>query len=105
MISEANAFELASIMHPTCANKAHRFPNMVLILLSIIVAAIAVAISIIQSSSGSLAGSGIVRMEIARAREKGGQPHDYRSDKAILGRGVTRREDCESSRSGPSLAG
>jgi hypothetical protein len=43
---------------------------MVLILLSIIVAAIAVAISMIHSSFGSLAGSGVAREDIAVAREQ-----------------------------------
>jgi hypothetical protein len=46
---------------------------MVLILISAILAAIVVAISMIHSSFGSLAGSGIVR-EIARAREQAEQP-------------------------------
>ena len=46
---------------------------MVLIFLSIIIAAIAVAISMVHSSFGILANSGIVGEETAKAREKAEQ--------------------------------
>jgi cell division protein FtsL len=46
---------------------------MVLILLSMIVAAIAVAISMLHSSFGILANSGTVREETAKAREQAEQ--------------------------------
>jgi hypothetical protein len=45
---------------------------MVLILFSIILAAIVVAISTIHTSFGSLAGSGVAREDIAVAREQSG---------------------------------
>src|SRR5271170_8134061 len=78
---------------------------MVLILFSIILAAIAVAISVTRchSSFGILAGSGIAREKISVEKERAATIADYQSGKAILGRGATRREGCQSSRSGPPL--
>jgi hypothetical protein len=61
MVSEANAFYLALIMHPIGTVMRTTLYNMVLILLSIIVATIAVAILMIHSSCGILAGSGIAK--------------------------------------------
>jgi hypothetical protein len=60
-------------MHLICTVSRTTLYNMVLILLSIIVAAIAVAISVTRRHSlfGSLAGSGIVREE---TRERAEQP-------------------------------
>ena len=57
---------------------------MVLFLFSMLIAAIAVAISVVHSSFGSLAGSGIVREEIARARERAEQPVIVSSTKQFL---------------------
>jgi hypothetical protein len=69
-------FELPLIMHPTGPVRRTNLYNMVLILLSIIVAAIAVTISVTPRHSpfGGFTRSGIVREEIAKARERAEQP-------------------------------
>ena len=53
-------------MHPIGAVSRINLYNMVVILLSIIIAAIAVAISMIHYSFGGLAGSGIAKESIVR---------------------------------------
>jgi hypothetical protein len=53
-------------MHPTGTVRRTTLYNMVLILLSIIVAAIAVAISMVHSSFGGLAGSVTTKESIVR---------------------------------------
>jgi hypothetical protein len=57
---------------------------MVLILLSIIFAAIAVAISMIHSSFGISAGSGIAREDIAIGKERSEQPTNTPQTKQFL---------------------
>lgn len=60
---------LALIMHPIGPVKRTNFYNMVLILFSIILAASAVAISMIHYSFGILAGSGIAKENFSSVRE------------------------------------
>jgi hypothetical protein len=70
VLTSGRASELALIMHPIGAVRRTNLYNMVLILLSMILAAIAVAISMIHSSFGILAESGVAREVIAVEREQ-----------------------------------
>jgi hypothetical protein len=75
MISGANAFELRLIKHPTGTVTRINLYSMVLILFSIILAAIAVAISVTRRhiSFGSFTRSEIVRGNFPAARERSEQ--------------------------------
>jgi flagellar basal body-associated protein FliL len=73
-----------SILHPICTVSRTTLYNMVLILLSVIVAAIVVAISMFHTSSGILAGSGIAREDIAIGKQRSEQPTNTTQTKQFL---------------------
>jgi nitrate reductase gamma subunit len=60
--------------HPISATRRTNLQNMVLILLSLILAALAVAISMIHTSFGILANSRVAREDTVMAKERSEQP-------------------------------
>ena len=71
-------------MHPIDAVSRTNLYNMVLILLSIILAAIAVAASMIHTSFGILAGSGIAKEDFSIVKKRAEQPTNASPTKQFL---------------------